>query len=294
MRKYFYDFLLLVVAIIWGSGFVAADIAVEHWSPILITAIRFSIATGVLAILLLRKLKNVFLHWQPGILVGTFLALGFIFQTVALSYTTPAKNAFLTSTNVVITPFLYLIFRRKAVTVRIFLGATLALLGIGILNFDGQSLLIRNIGDMLTLVCALFFALHIYFTGYFLRDRNIDLISLVFLQFFFAAIISWLSALIFEDISIGNFLSAPGYAVLYLGLFSTLLCFFLQNCAQRKVNSNKTAIILSLEALFGTLFSVLLRGEILTQNMLIGFGLLLVAILLVELKNAKQPESERI
>ncbi len=290
MKKYCYDFILLAVAMIWGSGFIAADIAVEHWPPIFITAMRFSIAALFFSIISIKKLKDIAVYLYPGFVIGFFLALGFIFQTVALNYTTPAKNAFLTSTNVIITPFLYFIFSRKAVTIKSLIGATLALVGIGILNFDGQSLLLSNKGDILTLICAFFFALHIYFTGYFLHEKNCNLNTIVLLQFLVAAIISWLATIFVEGLFLSNFnfISVPSYAVIYLGLFSTLLCFFLQNFAQRRVNPNKTAIILSLEALFGSLFSVLLRGEILTTTMLIGFSILFSAIMIIEVKIPKK------
>ena len=137
---------------------------------------------------------------------------------------------------------------------------------------------------MLTLICAVFFALHIYYTGQFLQEKNYHLNSLVFLQLLFAALISLLAAIFFENIHIQTFFSTPGYAVIYLGLLPTLLCYFLQNFAQRRVNPNKTAVILSTEALFGTLFSVLMRNEILTNIMLIGFLVLFSSILIIELK----------
>ena len=124
MNKYFYDLLLLITAILWGSGFIAADIAIEYWPPILITALRFSIAATCFFIISIKTLKNITNYIIPGLVLGFLLAMGFIFQTVALNYTTPAKNAFLTATNVVITPFLGLIFnRQKKISIQVFVGA---------------------------------------------------------------------------------------------------------------------------------------------------------------------------
>ena len=290
MSKVTYDLILLLVAIVWGSGFIATDIAVDYWPFIFITALRFSVAALLFAILRPCSLKELRTGLLPGLLVGSFLALGFILQTIALNYTTPAKNAFLTATNVIITPFIYMIFSRKAVKLQTLLGALLALLGIGMLNYDGESWLLRNTGDVLTLICALFFALHIYFAGHFLKTRQLQLDSFVLLQFAAAAILSWpiaLSmALSMENLVLPQLLRhwAAATAVVYLGLFSTLLCFFLQNFAQREVSPSKAAVILSLEAVFGALFSVLFYGELLTFNTLWGFILLLLAIFLIELR----------
>ena len=289
MQRYIPDFLLLFAAVIWGSGFVAADIALESWPPIFITALRFSIATLLFLPFVAKNIKNVVAEIWPGFLIGLFLGLAFIFQTIGLAYTTPSKNAFLTATNVVITPFIYFLFGRKRVKPKNLLGALVSLLGIGILSFDGESFAISNLGDGLTLVCALLFACHIYTTGHFLKEKSRNLHAIVFLQFGISAIISWIGAIFLEDFSAQTVLQAvsspAGYAVVYLGIFPTLLCFFLQNFAQQKVNQNKTAIILSTEALFGTLLSVLLRGEVLTLSMGIGFVVLFSAILLVEVKN---------
>ncbi len=298
------DFLLLLVALIWGSGFIAADIAIDYWPPILITALRFSVAS-LLYLFIYRpgaRTRQEQLHRNcgPGLLVGTLLALGFIMQTMGLNYTTPARNAFLTTTNVIIIPFLHWIFSRKMVEGRTLLGALLSVIGIGILNYDGTAFSLNNLGDILTLICAVFFALHIYSTGFYLREKSCDLQTMVLLQFISAAAVSWLAVLVFEREALDSLwallwamgrsggasdgLKAAAFATLYLGLFPTLLCHFLQNFAQQKVTQSKAAILLSLEALFGSLFSVLLRGEILTVSMFLSFGLMFLAILLVEVK----------
>lgn len=278
------DFLLLFAAVIWGSGFVAADMALETWPPIFITALRFNIATLLFLPFALKNLKSILAEFWPGLLIGLFLGLAFIFQTIGLAYTTPSKNAFLTATNVVITPFIYFLFGRKRVKPKNLIGAVVSLLGIGILSFDGESFAITNLGDGLTLVCALLFACHIATTGYFLKEKSRNLHAIVFLQFGVSALISWIAAILLEEFPAQAVFSAPSYAIVYLGIFPTLLCFFLQNFAQQKVNPNKTAIILSTEALFGTLLSVLLRGEVLTRLMGLGFAVLFAAILLVEVK----------
>ncbi len=267
---------LLFVAIIWGSGFIATHGALESGvSPIFITALRFAIATALLYALYFRRLRNLKPLLLPGAVLGFFLAAGFIFQTIGLRYTTPSKNAFLTATNIIFTPFIYFIVTRHPIKRRIILSVALAIIGIAFLTLDKVSGI--NLGDLLTLICAVFFAFHIYFIGFYVKDKGCDVTKIVFLQFFYAAFISTVTAVVFERSFV---LSLKGFAYIgYLAVFSTTIAFFLQNSAQRFVSQSKTALILSGEAAFGTLLSIILIKERVTSLMTVGFILLFLGII---------------
>lgn len=102
------DISLLIVAIIWGSGFVATKNALESISPFFISTLRFSISTLLMGVIFFKKIKNIDInHLKTGLIVGTFLFLAFSAQTIGLIYTTASKQAFLTGTNVVMVPFIY-------------------------------------------------------------------------------------------------------------------------------------------------------------------------------------------
>ncbi|RLW70144.1 MAG: hypothetical protein B6D68_01240 [spirochete symbiont of Stewartia floridana] len=267
--------LLLLVAFIWGSGFVATHGALASGvSPIFITALRFAIATALLYILYFRRLRNLKPLLLPGAVLGFFLATAFIFQTIGLRYTTPSKNAFLTATNIIFTPFIYFIATRCPIRRRIILSVALAIIGIAFLTLDEVSRI--NLGDLLTLICAVFFAFHIYFIGFYVKDKGCEVIKIVFLQFFYAACISTAAALVFER----SFVLPPkGFAYVgYLAVFSTAIAFFIQNSMQRFVTQSKTALILSAEAAFGTLLSIILLKERITSLMIAGFILLFLGI----------------
>lgn len=275
---------LFLVAIIWGTGFVASSIALETLTPNEILVIRFSLAFVVLLLLNLSRLKQMKkVEILKGSLVGFFLYLGFYFQTVGLQYTTPSKNAFLTAVNIVIVPFLALIVLREKLSYKTFAGAGVTLLGIGFISLE-SGFQQMNQGDLLTLVCAFFFALQIFSTDIFAKE--IKTWSLMLSQMGTASLLAWVSFLFSKDrftlFHQANFTLTTLYPVLYLSLISTLLAYFLQTWAQRKTTSTETAVILSTEAFFGMLASVLLLNEQITVTLLIGALLIFTGILIVE------------
>lgn len=271
---------LFLVAIIWGSGFVASALALESFQPFQILALRFTLAFGVLLGLNARRLSH--LTWRQvrgGGLVGVFLFLGFAFQTVGLQYTTPSKNAFLTAVNVVIVPFLSLIILGDRVPRSALLGALVTLVGIGLLSYSGDLAGI-NRGDLMTLVCAVFFALQIFYTDYYLEGTPAW--ALLLAQMGVAAGLSWLSVAL-TGLSTQAVQPAGIVSVLYLGLVSTLVSYGIQTLSQRYTTSSETAIILSTEAFFGMLASALILQEPISLQMVVGGLVIFLGILVVEL-----------
>ncbi|MBO0587499.1 DMT family transporter [Sporosarcina sp. E16_8] len=280
MRKYFGELGLAVVAIIWGSGFVASAVSLEHFTPYQILAIRFLIGIILLSLVFFKKLKNIKKSTIiNGSIIGIFLYLAFALQTVGLVYTTPSKNAFLTAVNVVIVPFIaFFIFKRKMDKFELF-GALLAIIGIGVLSLKLSGGI--NFGDVLTLLCAVAFAFHIFYTAQFVKNEDPVLLTVVQMA---AATVLGLIVVIFKGET--NFTAnIEGVsAVLYLGVFSTTIAFLLQTVAQKFTSETKAAIILSTEAFWGMVFSVIILSEVLTAKMAIGAILILVAIIISETK----------
>ncbi|MDQ6598043.1 DMT family transporter [Bacillus salipaludis] len=287
MKQNIGDGMLLVTAIIWGSGFVVTDIALQYLTPYQVMAGRFILATFLLIILFGFKLKtlNKSLVWK-GAILGMFLFLGFVLQTVGLQYTTPSKNAFLTAVNVVIVPIIaYLLYKRRIDRYEI-VGSVIAIVGIGLLSI--QSSITVNIGDVLSLACAVAFAFDIFYTNRFVKKE--DPISLTLVQFITASLLSVVAVLIKGDIPTS--LESEGvYSILYLAVFSTTIAYLFQNKAHQLTSVTKAAIILSTESFFGMLFSVLFLHEVLASRMVMGAVLIVIAIFIAELKpsfNKKQ------
>jgi len=282
-KEFISTILLVVVAVIWGTGFPVSKIALnESISPFQVMFYRFSIAAVVMYMANYKKINlNIKSELKSGMIVGLFLFLGFLFQTTGLEHTTPSINAFLTALNVIIAPFIFWIVTKKTVDSYTMVGAVLALIGIGFLTINGEMSI--NKGDLLTIACAFFFACHIVANGYFTMNKKSDVVTLVFMQIFISAILSFVGVMIIDPIT--ALPSVTGMvSVAYLGVFSTLVCFFLQTMAQEFVDSTKTAIILCTESLWGTIFSILLVGDVLTPKIIIGAVIVFMAIIITETK----------
>ena len=273
---------LLVVAIIWGSGFIASQMALDaQMSSAFIMFVRFAIAALIVGIVFHKDLKKNMKkeHIKGGLLIGTFLFLAFYVQTVALQYTTPSNNAFITAANVVIVPFLWWAISKKKPGAKFIVSSFLCLLGIGILSINFSEGFAFKIGDLMTLGCAFLFACQIVTTG--ILALKMDAKVIVFLQFAVAAVWGFFAFLL-TDGDFSSFLSSEGMgAVIYLGVFRT---YFLQTTAQQHVHSAKAAIILSTESLFGTIFSVLLGYDPLSPQMVVGGIIILISITMTEIK----------
>lgn len=292
MKKYMGEIGLMITAIIWGSGFVASAVSLEHYTPYQILAGRFLIGTLILCLVFYKKLRYIKKSTLlKGTVLGLFLYIAFALQTVGLQYTTPSKNAFLTAVNVVIVPFIgFLLYKRKIDLFELG-GAILALVGIAVLSLKLSTGI--NIGDLLTLCCAVGFAFHIFYTAKFVKDE--DAVLLTIIQMVTAAVIGWIVVGFKGETSFS--LESEGLLpLLYLGVFSTTIAYLLQTVAQKFITETKAAIILSTESFWGTAFSVVILSEVLTTKMIIGAILILGAILLSETKFSfiKKKEIEEI
>lgn len=154
------------------------------------------------------------------------------------------------------------------------------MIGIGFLSLQQETFTI-NLGDALTILCAFAFAFDIYYTNVFVQKE--DAIALTIVQFITASCLSVIGMFILGEIPTSLEKEAV-YSVVYLAIFSTTLAYVFQNIGHKYTTATRAAIILSLEAFFGTLLSVLILKEVLTTRMIIGAILIMTAILIAELK----------
>lgn len=276
---------LLVVAIVWGTGFVGTAVALENFGPNEIIAVRMTIAFVTLLLINLHRLKEItFVNLRRGMLIGSLLYLGFIFQTVGLQYTTPSNNAFLTAVNIVIVPFLSLAIFRRMISYQTIIGAVVTFVGIGFISLQ-SGLSNINQGDLLTLLCAVFFALQIVATDVF--TKKMATWELLLAQLGTASILAWMGVFLSQEKRIlqgqGDFSLPTLLPLFYLGLVGTLFAYFIQTYSQKTTSSTETAVILSTEAFFGMLGSILILNEVVTKSMIIGGILIFCGILIVEI-----------
>lgn len=274
------DLSLLLVAIIWGSGFIFMKNALDYIDPINILALRFSISAIIMSIIFYKRFENINKRLIiDGSLIGFFLFLAFLTQTIGLQYTTVSKQAFITSGNVVLVPILYWVISRQAPDKFEFISVFLCFLGIGILSLDSSFTI--GLGDGLTMVCAFFFACHIVSVGFFAKKHDVILLTII--QFASAALFSILLSLIIGT-PLNSLNNNMVFAILYMSIISTLLAFGIQNVAQKYTSSTHAALILSLESVFGSFFSILFLNESITSNLLIGSIIVLISIITAETK----------
>ena len=277
-----YRVLIIIATLIWGSSFVVVKDTTDAISPAWILVVRFFMGAAILALVFLKKRELYFKREYVcfGALFGAALFCAYYFQTVGITDTTPGKNAFLTAVYCVLVPFIAWALAHKRPNRFNVVAALLALVGMGHVCLDsGLSL---GFGDGMTLVCAVFYALHIVLVAKFSQGR--DIFVLTMWQFFFVGVIALVVGGLFEPMPDWTSVDGGTWAALaYLGVACTAVALLFQNIAQKHLAPSSAALLLSLESPFGVAFSVALGAEVLTTRILVGFAVIFVAILVSEL-----------
>lgn len=272
---------LLSTAMIWGTSFVVLKNALGSIGSMWVLAIRFTVASLLMLVLVRGKIRSITRRCLCGsALMGVSLAAAYIIQTYGLYYTTPGKNAFLTATYCVQTPFLAWLFYRRRPGLSNVLAAVLCVAGIGFVSLSagfGQ----LNLGDVLTLCCGVFYSLQIILMEHYIDSGDAAAISAV--QFLTAAAICWAGALLFETPPVGM-TGRAWMDIAYLSVMCTGVCFFLQAWGMRYTPSSSAAMIMTLEAVFGAMVSILFYHELVTGKIALGFALIFAAVVISELR----------
>jgi len=290
------DLGLIAIAFVWGSGFVASKNALGYMTPMMLVALRFSIAAFLSGIIFRKNLKNLSKETiKAGCIIGFFLFSAFAAQMIGLQNMLAGKQAFLTATNVIMVPFIYWAVKKKKPDQYNFIAAFIMLIGLALLTIDFSIGFSYNPGDALTLLCAFLFACHIVAVGIF--SKNHDPIALTVIQLGFSAVISLVYVILSGEFTIS--VPVPGLlSGIYLGVFCTFLAFLGQNMAQKHTSSTHAAIFLSLESVFGSTLSIFLLGDKFTFTMFLGCLIIFLGIITAETKwsflKIKQNNPEKI
>lgn len=283
---------LILTTMIWGGSFVAMKNSVDILEPTFLLAVRFTMATVALLLVFHKKLKLLTVeNFRCGLILGILLELSYLFQTYGIKYTTASKNAFITTLYVILVPFLHWGISKKRPAVKNIAAAIMAVVGLALLTLEGE--LGVNLGDLLTLVCGLCFALHMVYIDKYTEKH--DPVLLTILQIGFVGVVNWLLVPYLDGPDAYNYQALLDMdlimGLLYLAIFSTMVGFLLQNVCQKYLSANTTALLLSMESVFGALFSVLLLHEVLAGKMLLGCILMFSAVVVSEMQ-IKKPGKE--
>lgn len=280
-RELLADGVLLLTALIWGSAFAIVKNSLDAFAPAMLITLRYVIATPLAALAFRKHLCGLTrADVLRGAVVGVILGAAYIAQTIGLNYTTAGKNAFLTAVYVLIVPFMGMFLFGQKLRRANFIAAGLMVLGVGALSLDGEGGGL-NIGDMLTLLCSVLFAAHIIAVERCQKKTNAY--ALIVLQFFFCAVTSLVYSLVFERGAQMVFNRSSVVGLLYLSVLSTTVGMSLQNIGQSMAPSSHASILLSLESVFGVIFSCIILGETVTGKMLAGFVMIFIAVVVSEM-----------
>ena len=269
---------MVAVCAVWGLTFVMVQDAIEIVPTMTFLAYRFIPATVLVALMFWRRVRRLSSDgWKAGLVMGVFLTGGYVFQTFGLARTTAANAGFITGTFCVLTPLLgALLFRQKVGRVG-WSAALVAAVGLYLLSNPGGAG--RIDGDILVFFCAVSFSLHILATDKALKRHDLE--GLLAVQLGVCGLFSLLVAAAMGDLVVPRS-AVVWQALVVTAVLASAVAFWVQAWAQKHASPARTALILASEPAFAGLFAYLLQGETLSLLGWTGAGLIMAAIVAVE------------
>lgn len=266
---------LLSVAAMWGISFVWMKDILNQQDVYSFLASRFIVAVAAMLILRPSTLSKLTLDTlKKGLIIGSALGAGYIFQTLGLDRTTPAITGFITGLYVVLTPLFASIFLKERMKLEAWLYVLLATCGLAILSVKGLSI---GTGEIFVLVSAALFAAHILLLGAW--SKSYDAYTLTVVQLSACALLSFGASLV-QGFAIPPTPKVWG-VVIFTSIFATAFAFVIQTWSQARMSTTKVAVILTTEVVFAALFSVVLGREPLTVRLVMGGSMVLIAMLMI-------------
>lgn len=282
--------MLLITAIIWGTAFVAQSEGMNFVQPFTYNAVRTLLGGVALipCIFVLRRFKkdrsaaeNRSVSRESikgGICCGLIMFIASSFQQFGIKYTTAGKAGFITALYIVIVPILGIFFGRKT-SLKTWICAGIAVVGFYLLCINGSFSVSK--GDLLVLICAVFFAMHIMVVDHF-NSKNADGIIMSCIQFFTAGILLLPCMFIFETPTLSGIMAAKT-TILYTGIMSSGVAYTLQIIGQRYTAPTVATLLMSLESVFAALSGWLILSEKLSVKELTGCIVVFMAVILAQL-----------
>ena len=277
---------LLSVTAAWGSTFFLIKDLLAEVSVLDFLSIRFAIAAAVLLAIAPRSVLRLSADdVRRGVLLGGLYGLAQVLQTLGLERTPASVSGFVTGMYVVATPLFAAVLLRERITRATWSAVVLATVGLGFLSLQGFAV---SYGVALTFMSALVYALHIIGLARWSRTSNAFGLAVVQM-----IVIAAICTLVSAPNGIGVPDTVGGWSsLLYMAVVAGALAMLAQTWAQAHLASTRAAVIMTMEPVFAAFFAVLFGGEVLTSRMLVGGGLVLTAMYLVELSPRAKVEAE--
>ena len=273
---------LFYAAAIWGSTFFVVKKALNDIDPVILVGYRFTIAAVIMAIPLILLKKRLWDNLREGCILGMFLWILYVAQTIGLKYTSAANSGLITGLFVAFVPILSIVIFRKMPSITGVIATVISVIGLWILT-GGLTLI--NFGDIITLITAVTYAIHILYADRYIK-RGADPYILSFQQFAFVGLTSLLAGVIFRlPFTIGS--SEAFNLMIFLAIFPSLTAFAIQLIAQRHVSPVRVSLILACEPVFAVMFAWTLGNEAYSLNKAIGGFLIFLALIISGLPSRK-------
>ena len=284
------DLGLLLATFFWGSSFIPVKTLMRDLTPYQMITIRFFIAGVMLLPFMIPRWKKLDSAEKTTILKASFFLsvfsfVGFAFQTIGIQYTTATNAAFVTGLNIVFVPMLLSILGHHKPGMKTWLCILVALVGLGIFSIGDNWTI--NYGDLLVLVCALVFAVHVIYTSRITLIHNPLLIAGIqfLLQFVYG-----LCFYLFFDRHRGVMPNQVQWiSLVYLSIFSTCATGLLQSYFQKHTDTSRAAIIYIMEPVFAAILGYFILGEVLNLRQGFGACMILGAMIFAELSSSPPP-----
>lgn len=272
-------------AAIWGGSFVVIKGALDVVPPCWLMFVRFFFSALIVGALFWKRVRP---HLDAstlrcGAVLGILSGTAFVVQNIGLTDTTPGRNAFLTATYCVMVPFVNWAVARRRPGATSIVAAALGILGVGLLSLGDDFSVGLSWGDMLTLVSAVLYALHIVAVARFSASGH-EVMTMTVTQLAMSAVVSLAAALVLEGVIDFGVFADPGIwgALFYLVILSSAVCMVVQNLGQAHVPPAPASLLLSLESVFAVIASVLFYGEVVTPRLVCGFASIFAAVVVSE------------
>ena len=282
--------VLIMVALIWGGGYTATQIAIDaNWSTYSILMVR-SFAGALICLPFCLKTK----FWKNkeilrvGTLCGILFFAGYVLQLEGQRFTTIANTAFLTSAGIILVPVFSFLILKKMPSKEEWIACIMGMVGAGFLSLKGGFTL--HIGDLLVLLGAVSYALHIICV-----DKNNKVMSawtLATIQFIVMGILATLGVIFTKSPVFGGVEGWWGIA--YFTIFSGVIGFVGQIWSQKRMSPGKVSLVLSLESIFATIIAVLFMNQKLDWQTIVGGSLMFLGVFIMQLDFNKLFKKKKI
>jgi len=281
-KKHLANIGLFYSAAVWGATFYIVKQALDEIDPVLLVGYRFTLAALILGMILAIFKRPLFMDFGKGAMLGLWLCLLYITQTIGLGITTASNSGFITGTFVAFVPLFSLLIFRQRPTAPGIIAALISMAGLWLLTGRLGEI---NAGDLLTVITAMVYAVHILFADRYMKG-GADPYILSFQQFLFVGVVSLLAALVFDKQFVSVSVKVTR-VIIFLSLFPTLSAFVIQVAAQKFISPVRVSLIFAFEPVFAALFAWTLGNEPVTAGKIAGGFLVFLALVIAGIQPGK-------